>query len=140
SDDLINVFTIYYNKDHRKEGNSPGNYLKARTYQHFGSINTYGRKEWKGGQNIFLWDAISIPAMAHDVAEYLLTCHSSIRKMPCFRVFLDNMEVEPGDILDLTHPLDSMIGFKAEALKILHELGSARRKKIDRLKVIAIEN
>ena len=66
--------------------------------------------------------------------------HKLIRKMPYLSVFLDNCEIEPGDYIDLTHDLDSMTSFVVEVSKVIWKMGSARRKVIDHLELVTIEN
>jgi len=61
-----------------------------------------------------------------------------VRKMPTFGVFLDNIEIQPGDIIDVTHTLDSMSGFITEVLKINHHIGN--KSQIDWLEITGIEN
>ena len=78
--------------------------------------------------------------MAQDVGDFLKEYHCVVRTCPKFSVFLDNMEVEPGDVIDITHDLDSMSGFTCEVQKIMHTLGSARRKVIDHLEISTVEN
>jgi hypothetical protein len=58
--------------------------------------------------------------------------------LPTFGVFLDNMETAVGDIIDLTHPLDTMNGFIVEVLKLIYHLGNT--KQIDWLEITTIEN
>ena len=55
-------------------------------------------------------------------------------------VFLDNIEIEPGDVIDITHRLDNMSGFKVEVVKMLHNLGSAQKGVIDHIELVCVEN
>lgn len=138
--DLINLFNIHYDRDHSQESNAAKYYQAVKKFSDSTSISTYGQREWKGRSDIFLFDAVTLAAMAQHVGDFLLDYHKTVRKMPHFGVFLDNMEIEPADIIDVTHPLDSMTGFTCEVLKILHHLGSARKNVIDHLEIVTVEN
>jgi len=138
--DLLNLFNLHYDLDHSKETDNPEDCFAVKQFTDATSITRYGQKEWRGTKNMFLFDAITSDAMALDVGTFLMSYHSVIRKMPRFAVFLDNMETEPGDIIDITHPLDSMSSFVCEVLKINHNLGSARQEVIDHIKITGIEN
>ena len=135
---LINYFNIYYDLDFSK-GRSVDNCQAVKEFTDSASVTKYGQKE-PTDPALFLFDAVSLDAMAEDVGDFYLEFQKMVRKIPQCEVFLDNMEVEQGDIVDLTHPLDSMSGFACEVIKILHVLGSGKDKRIDRLKIIAIEN
>ncbi|MDA3834909.1 MAG: hypothetical protein PF495_16105 [Spirochaetales bacterium] len=138
--DLITFFNIRYDRDHSKESNDPKYYRAVKNFSDGTSISKYGQREWKGQSDIFLFDAVVSDAMAEHVGNFLRQYHSTVRKTPRFDVFLDNMEIEPGDIIDITHPLDQMSAFRCEILKLIHILGSAKNKIIDHIKIIAIEN
>lgn len=76
--------------------------------------------------------------MARHVGAYLLDYHKCGRRMPHFGLFLDNMEIEPGDVIDITHPLDAMTNLILEVQKIQHHIGS--KQQIDWLEITGIEN
>ena len=139
-EDMINYFNIHHSKDHSIEGNRAEDYCMSKNFSDATSISRYGQQEWKGRKDVFFFDAVTLSAMVSHVGGFLLDYHKIVRKMPKFSVFLDNMEIEPGDIIDITHDLDSMSGFVAEVLKINHRLGSARRKMIDHMEVQTVEN
>lgn len=137
--DIINYFNIYYDLDHSKDKDLI-NCQAVKNFQDSTSISRYGQKEWMGDKNLLLFDAITLDAMAVHVGSFLLDFYKQIRHMPHCAFFLDNMETEPGDIIDLTHDLDNMDGFVCEVIKILHFIGSAKKETIDHLQIIAIEN
>lgn len=136
--EIINLLNIHYDLDNTKEAGSPESYQAAITLTGAASIVRYGQREWKGAADLFCFNAVRLPAMAQHVAGYYLDYHQRGRKMPHFGVFLDNMEIEPGDIIDITHPLDAMAGFTVEVQKIMHHLGNA--KQIDYVEIVAVEN
>ena len=138
--DLINQFNIYYNKDHSKEGNNPETYKSVKAFSDGTSITRYGTRTYNGGADLFCFAAVSLDAMAQCVGSFLRDYHSTVRRIVRFGVFLDNMEIEPGDIIDVTHDLDAMTGFVCEVQKILHHLGSGKKNVIDHLEIIAVEN
>jgi hypothetical protein len=139
-DDMINLFNIRYDKDHSMAGNSSDNYRSVKNFKDATSISRYGQQEFKGSPDVFFFDAVTDSAMVDHVGAFLLAYHKLVRKMPNFAVFLDNCEIEPGDIIDITHDLDAMSGFVAEVQKIIHRLGSARRKQIDYMEIQTVEN
>jgi len=138
--ELINNFNIHYNKNHSQEGNYPEDYQSVKNFQDATSIGRYGTRTWNGKKDLFYFDAVVADAMAQDVGDFLLSYHDIVRKCPRLGVFLDNCEIEPGDIIDITHPLDSMSGFICEVQKIIHRLGSARKKVVDHLTINTVEN
>jgi len=139
-EDMINYFNIHYDRDHSTESNRAKDYRAMKKFSDATSISRYGQQEWKGAADVFCFDAVTAAAMASHVGGFLLDYHKLVRKMPKFSVFLDNCEIEPGDIIDITHDLDSMSGFVVEVLKILWRLGSARRNIIDHLEIQTVEN
>jgi len=138
--DLINYFNIHYDLDHDKNNNTAENCRAVKNFSDSASITKYGQKEYAGNAGVFLFDAVSQDAMVQHVGAFFIALLARIRIMPEFAVFLDNMEIEPGDIIDVTHPLDSMAAFRCEVLKLVHVLGSAKRSIIDHIKIIAIES
>lgn len=138
-DDLINSFTVRWYKDNSSDSNNSENYLKANPYSDATSMSTYGTKE-PSNPDLFNFFAVTTEAMIDHVAAFVKAFNKDIRKMPKVTVFLDNMEAEPGDIIDITHDLDSMSSFKCEVLKIRHTLGSGKRKVMDSLELTCIEN
>ena len=78
--------------------------------------------------------------MVSDVGNFWLDYTKGSRNLLSFHVFLDKMELEPADIIDLTHPLGRMNNFVTEILKIRSVLGSANRNILDRLEILAVEN
>ena len=140
TDDLINFFNIWYDLDHSKESGSTKDCRAVKPFSDATSITRYGQREWTGAKNLFLFDAVTDAAMIAHVGAFLLDYHKLVRNGPDFAVFLDNMETEPGDIIDITHSLDSMNSFACEVLKIMHTLGSAKSNVIDHVQVIAADN
>ena len=138
SSEIINLLNIYFELDLTRDAGDELAYFNVWNITNAPSIALYGQREWKGDRSLFLFDAVRDADMAEDVGLYLVDYHMQARRMPHFGVFLDNMEIEPGDIIDITHPLDTMIGFTAEVQKLLHHLGNT--KQIDYIEVIAVEN
>ncbi len=138
SSEIINYLNVCYELDLTRDAGDEQAYYGVWNIQNATSITRYGQREWKGDRGLFLFDAVRDAAMAEDVGLYLVDYHMQARKMPKFSVFLDNMEIEPGDIIDITHPLDNMAGFTVEVQKLLHHLGNT--KQIDHIEVVAVEN
>jgi hypothetical protein len=136
--EIINLFNINYDLDCAKAMTDPKSYNAALKFTDDTSVMRYGTREWQGQSDLFCFDAVRLAAMAQHVGDFLLDYHQRARKMPHFGVFLDNMEIAVGDIIDLTHPLDAMAGFIVEVQKITHHIGSATQ--IDWLEILAVEN
>lgn len=133
---LVNDLTIYYDPDRTRGAVSADTCQGAQRYQSASSIARYGRKT--GDRNLFTFDAVRAEAMVADLGDFYLAWLKVVRSMPQFAVFLDNMEIEPGDVIDITYPLDAMAGYPCEVLKTQHVLGD--RSQVDHLIVWAIEN
>jgi hypothetical protein len=138
SSEIINYLNLCYELDLTRDAADDQAYCGVWNIQNAASIALYGQREWKGDRSLFLFDAVRDPDMAEHVGLYLIDYHQQARRMPQISVFLDNMEIEPGDIIDITHPLDNMGGFTVEVQKLLHHLGS--RKQIDCIDIVAAEN
>jgi hypothetical protein len=136
--ELINSFSVGYDLDLSQSSGSLSSFRSALTFTDSTSIGRYGTRNWQGSEDVFCFDAIRLAAMAQDVGAFLLAYHCRVRKMPTFGVFLDNMEIQPADIIDLTHNLDNMIGFVVEVLKIIYHIGN--RQQNDWLEITGIEN
>ena len=137
--DLVNYFNIYYDLDHSLD-TAKQNCRAVKNFSDATSISRYGRREWKEDAELFIFDSITDDTMANHVGAFWLDFLKIVRRMPNFAIFLDNMEIEPGDIIDVTHDLDSMSGFVCEVLKLHHFPGSALSNIIDHLEITAIEN
>lgn len=138
--ELINYFTVRYAKNHAAERNEADVYQAAAVFSDGASISRFGQRRWLGRQDLFWFDAVTDAAMALHVGGYFREYCALIRKMPEFSVFLDNLEIEPGDLIDITHDLDALAGFVCEVFKVTHHLGSARRGAVDHLTILAVEN
>jgi hypothetical protein len=136
--EIINLLNINYGLDLTKSMTDPKSYNSALTFTDTTSVSRYGTKNWTGQADLFCFDAVRLAAMVTDVGNYLLAYHCRARKMPHFGVFLDNMEIAPADIIDVTHPLDAMTNFIVEVQKITHHIGSTKQN--DWLEIFTVEN
>jgi hypothetical protein len=136
--EIINTLNIGYDLNLSESPGSLKSYRSALPLTNSTSITRYGTRTWQGSEDVFCFNAIRLAAMASHVGAFLLAYHCRVRKMPTFGVFLDNIEIQPGDIIDVTHTLDSMSGFVAEVLKINHHIGN--KSQIDWLEITGIEN
>ena len=138
SDDIVNTFSVKYNPDLLQLG-SADCYQSTTNFADSTSVTRYGTRE-ASSADLFNFDAVSSSAMAASVGQFWLDFLKISRRQPNFSVFLDNCEVEPGDIISVTHPLDAMTGFVCEVLKVRNVLGSGRDKRMDCLEILAVEN
>lgn len=138
--DIVNAFAFAFDLDHRLPASSMDSYRGALMLESATSIAIYGRRDYAGDASLLYFDAIRSEAMAVDVADFILSWFKRSRKMPELSVFLDNMEIVPGDRIALSHDLDSMSGLVCEVLSTRQVLGSGRDKRMDCLEIKAIEN
>jgi hypothetical protein len=134
--DLVNLFTIRFDRDWTQDGDNA--YRAATEFTDATSVATYGEQHLDGDE--FDFESVRDAAMVDHVGAFWLDYLKDVREMPEFAVYLDNMEIEPGDIIDLTHTTNNMAGFVCEVIKTTHHPGSARRKLIDHIEVLTIEN
>lgn len=136
-DDIVNTFNIRFDRDWRLGGSDF--YRKTSPFSDATSITRYDVREPSDSQ-LFDFFAVKDTLMMFDVGTYWLTLLKVSRVIPSFGVFLDNLEIEAGDYLGITHPLDNMADFVVEVLSTRHVLGSATRKVLDRIELSTLEN
>lgn len=137
SADIVNSFNVLYDRTWRQSG--PEAYRKVTAFGDAVSVARYGPREPSSAE-LFYFDAVGDGAMAEHVGAFWLEHQKGARRLVRFSVFLDNSEIEPGDLLDLGHPLDHLLGLVCEVLKVRYVLGSARDQRMDTLEVLAVEN
>lgn len=133
---LINDLTVRYAPDRTLGAVSATTCRSAIRREDDVSIARYGRRT--GDTSQFVFDAVTKDAMAEDVLWFYLDWYGVVRRQQKFAVFLDNLEIEVGDVLDLTYPLDGMAGTTVEVLKTQQVLGDRNRN--DHLIVWSVEN
>lgn len=136
-DDLVNAMTIRYDRDNGEDGSAPEQFTAAKKVSDATSIAAYGRRVYDG--DLLMFDAVADATMAADVAAFLLAWHKQPRRILVFDVFLDSLEIEPADVIDITHPLDALAGAVCEVMSVTHTIGSAEPPQIDRLTIEALE-
>ena len=137
ADDLLNRINLRWAKDLALEGNGPDQYLATKLIEDATSQSRYGVREWSGRQDLFLLDAIRVPAMAAHVGAFYLDYYKLARATARFGVFLDLARIEPGDIVHLSHTIDEPGELSGQVLKLSHVFGSARRRQIDYIEITA---
>jgi hypothetical protein len=140
AEDILNRINAAYNRDCALSWDDPASYSGSVRKEDATSQTRYGVREWTGERGLFCFFAVTSATMAGHVAQALLDFHRRARRIVRFSVFLDNSEIEPGDVIDVTHDLDSMSGFVVEVLKTVHRLGSAKKGVMDTVEVVGIEN
>lgn len=135
-EDIINSFNVLFDPDWRKEQDP---FQRNLPYTDATSISRYGTRE-APNPSAFFFDAVRDPVMVADVATFWLDLLKLSRKMPKLAVFLDNLEIEVGDIIDITYPLDSMSNFVVEVLTTRNILGSGANQVIDHIELFTLEN
>ncbi|MGA2193083.1 MAG: hypothetical protein ABSG42_06880 [Nitrospirota bacterium] len=105
--DVINTLDIYYER----------NFSKGHTVKDFNSIASSSQLYPIGGDPTsvalygqqsptkqFLFDFILNSQAASDLRDFYITRFKDIKRVVTLTLFLDNFELEPGDIIDLDYP------------------------------------
>lgn len=137
SDDLVNTFNLLHDRSWRQSG--PEAYRKVTAFGDAVSVARYGTRE-PASAELFHFDAVVSGPMAEHVGDFWLEYLKGSRRLVRFSVFLDNCEIEPGDLLAVSHPLDHLAGLVCEVIKVRYVPGSGRDRRMDTLEVLAVEN
>ena len=143
SEDIVNYLNIFYDLDFSADKSADRIAENCRGVEILSdstSISRYGQRTLGHDRDLLVFDAVSNATMANHVGTFYLDFLKAVRKVIEFGVFLDNMEIEPADIIDITHDLDSMVGYVIEVLKINRVIGSGKDKRMDCLKITSIQN
>ena len=133
-EDIQNKLTGYYKRDYTKDGNLTEKYAGIETSEDPTSQTKYGPKVVDYELNF-----LRALATAQNLLSFYLGELKDIRRVFTFQTFLLSLELERGDIIDLTHTLDSLSAQKAEVIGIEHIPGSGRDSEMDTIKITAQE-
>lgn len=126
---VVNSIDLKYKKDW-----SAGNYAAVSSVQNPHSQGMYGIKQ---NPQLFEFNWTRSEAQAQNLAWFYLTEYARPLTIIEVEVFLDQLDVERGDIIDITHSLDNMAGHKALVLEVNREMGSGKSQKMDTMTLIA---
>ncbi len=127
-DSLVNHIDMQYQRDWSKV-----DYLSNLKKVETSSVAEFGKRE-KPDDFKFNW--IRITAMADHIAEFYIREHSKPTDIYEFDLFLDNMEVQRGDILWVNAPTHDLDNVKVMVLSAGRVLGSGKARRMDTVKVV----
>jgi len=97
-DEIINKLTLHYKRDWSKDEGRLA-YQAVTTAFDATSITAYGEKE---NPDLFLFDFVTIPAMAVDLRDFYLARLKDRKRNISGDLFLDNFELEFADAVTIT--------------------------------------
>jgi hypothetical protein len=108
--DAVNRLEVFYDRDNTRPGTSPEDFYasvqSSALFPEPGEAMSIGRLGERSPTSPMLCTFIRDASVASDLRDYYITRWKDVRKRVGFSVFLDNFEIEPGDIvlLDLVSP------------------------------------
>lgn len=126
---LVNAIDLKYSRDW-----ATSDYGDIMSVSNINSKNIYGLKQ---KPELFSFDWTRSADQAADIAAFYLKELSVPMTIVEMEVFLDNLEIEKGDIIDITHSFNNMSARKALVLEANHHLGSGNAGKMDSMTLIA---
>ncbi|MBT5632090.1 MAG: hypothetical protein HOJ13_05110 [Nitrospina sp.] len=127
--DVVNKIDLQYRRNWSGEG-----YKTVESGSDAESINQFGPKEVPED---FKFDWIRTQALAVDLVEFYLQERGFPRDVYEVELFLDNMEIERGDILEVNPPTHELENVKVMVLGAGRSLGSGIAKRMDTVPIIA---
>lgn len=109
--DVINVINVLYNRDWSSDNATAESYMSSKPSTDDASIADYGRIEQP---DMFMFDFITSDAMASDVGSFYHDFYAVRKWLVSFRTFLDRLQLEFGDDVQLTFAND-LTGVTVEA-------------------------
>ena len=126
--DLVNYIDMLYLRDWS------GNEYKANVNKVDADSIVEHKKREK--PNDFKFDWIRSELMADDIAGFYIKEHSRPTDVYEFDLFLDNMEVEAGDVVWVNPPTHELDNVKMMVLSAGRVLGSGKARRMDTIKVM----
>ena len=126
SDRVVNHIELGYRRDW-----VAGHYGQIHVASDSDTISLFGKRERPGE---FLFDWCRVAGMAQDLAQYYLAELKAPQTLVACEVFLDQLELERGDFVTVSHPL--MAGASALHGIVLpgsHHPGSGQARRMDGL-------
>lgn len=129
-DEVINKISLHYNRDATKHGDEA--YAGLLEGSDSASIDRYGEKEQP---DLFKFDFVQSETMAERLLAFYLTRYKDRRKLVEMQLFLDNVDLEFADAVELAF-LSNLL---CEVQKVNIRPGSARDMRNDSITLIAKE-
>jgi len=143
--ELINRLTVHYRPDHSRRTGLTGDYMEAvdasDAYPAGGdpaSVAAYGPR---CPARPYLFGFVTDGAMAFDLRDFYIARFKDVKRHLAFSVFLDNLDIEEGDIvgLDYTSPAFDISGALFYVEDTAFMPGSAVDGRPDQMRVTARE-
>jgi len=128
-DSLVNRIDLNYQRDF-----SGDDYSSVESAIDSESNNLFGKREKVGD---FDFDWVRSTAMATNLVNFYLVERSMPVEIYTFEAYLDNMELERGDVIWFNPPTHELDHVKALVLGVGRSFGSGKARKMDSVTVIA---
>ncbi len=130
-ENIVNSIDLKYKRDW-SEAEEP--YAAIASTSDADSIARYGIRE---KVDVFQFDWVRDLAMAEDLASFYLHEYAEPLEVYQFELFLDHMELERGDILQINPPIYELDSVLCIALGVGRVLGSGKASRMDSVPVTA---
>ena len=124
---IVNTIDLRYQRDW-----SSGEYDSIETTSDANSITRYGRREKPGD---FEFDWTRVQAQSADLVAFFLAQNKEPSDVLDMELFLDNIELERGDILSISPPTHQDTGLPALVLGSGRQIGSGGARRMDSIPV-----
>ncbi len=125
--ELVNRIELKYNYD--PAGDS---YPQACVVEDAVSQSLFGKRE---APEAFEFQWVRSADTARDLADFYLADQAYPSTFLTVEVFLDNMELERGDVVSFTHPLNNMQSVIARVADVERRVGSATKDSMDAIRL-----
>ena len=130
--EIVNRINIHFNRDWGNPGIDEEGFANLVTSSDPESINRFGLKEAS-----YFFDFVRDPAMAQNLADFYLSLLARPRVVVELETYLENYDLERGDFFYLTDPDLSLHSHLLEIVEVPHMPGSAKGRRMDRLRIVA---
>ena len=124
---IVNAIDFQYQRDW-----SSKEYESIENDSDADSITRYGRREKPGN---FEFDWVRVQAQATDLLAFFLAQYREPSDVLDVELFLDNIELERGDLLSISPPTHEDSGLPALVLGAGRQIGSGRERRMDSVPV-----
>jgi hypothetical protein len=124
---IVNTIDLLFNRDW-----SSGEYDSIENSSDADSVTRYGRRE-KPEEFEFEWTRVQVQAT--DLVAFFLSQHQEPSDVLNLELFLDNIELERGDLLSISPPTHEDSGLPALVLSAGRQIGSGRERRMDSVPV-----
>ncbi len=127
---IVNTIDLQYQRDW-----STKEYESIENDSDADSVTRYGRREKPGD---FEFDWVRVQVQATDLLGFFLAQHREPSDVLDIELFLDNIEIERGDLLSISPPTHEDTGLPALVLAAGRQIGSGRERRMDSVPVTVL--